>query len=206
MRSRIRVPADIRPAARPGRDGSRWIPEYAPSALYGPGTRYPGATLRLGGGIEAGLDFVLGLRPLPAGRPGTYQAFVLGPEVGGYGGGTLGFAPTTNEPKGSGDFFFRAGGMLAYQFISMGTRNVHTHHQHGVGLLVGYRAELQYAYVRGYFYDDSLDFVHGPVLAAVFADYIPRIARLTRALVEVSLVHVPATAGYFGTIGGGVAF
>lgn len=177
-----------------------------PSALYGPGTRYPGASYRIGGGVEGGLSFVLGLKLFPAGVGGAFSAVVVEPVVGAYGGATLGFAPTTDQSKGSGDFFFRAGVTLAYQFLHVGRRNVITGQQYGSGFLVGYRPGFQYAYVQGYFNEKALDFVHGPLLAAVFPIYYPRATHLTRALVEVAFLHVPAMAGYFVNFGGGFAF
>ena len=177
-----------------------------PSALYGPGTRYPGASYRIGGGIEGGVDFVLGLKPLPAGIAGGFSAVVIEPVIGAYGGATLGFAPTTDQSKGSGDFFLRLGVTLAFQLLHIGSRNVDTGQQYGAGFLVGYRPALQYAYVQGYFQENRVSFVHGPILAGVFPVYFPRSTHLTRALLEVAFLHIPALPGYFVTFGGGVAF
>ena len=177
-----------------------------PSALYGPGTRYPGASYAIGGGFEAGLQFLFGLKPLPAGVAGSFNAVVIEPVIGAYGGATLGFAPTTDQSKGSGDFFFRAGVTLAFQVLHIGKRSVDTGQQYGIGFLVGYRPALQYAYVEGYFKENGVSFVHGPNLGAVFPVYWPGAARLARGLLEVAFLHVPATSSYFVTFGGGAAF
>jgi hypothetical protein len=177
-----------------------------PSALAGPGTRYPGASSRVGIGLEAGLPFVIGLQKFPVGVPGLYNSLVVEPLLGWYGGATLGFAPTTNQPKGSTDFFFRVGGLLAYQLVRMTAKSTFTDHQVGFGVLIGYRPSLEYALVQGYFRQEGLGFVHGPTVAAVIADYIPNAAHLTRTVIDVTFVNVPATGGYFLNIGGGAAF
>jgi hypothetical protein len=176
--------------------------------LADPGPGYAGAQYRLGGGFEAGVSLSIGLqKKFPAGSSGGYSSIVVEPLLGWFGGATVGKSPSTNETKATGDFIFRVGATVAYQFFWLQALAPFSDHQRGIGFLIGYRPGVQYTWAKGGFRgEEQLGFMHGPVIQAVFPTYYPRSAKLERGFFELAFLHTPETSGYFLVIGGGATF
>lgn len=178
-----------------------------PAAPFGSGaTNYEGAHYSVGGGAEGGLSVLFGLQKFPAGVPGFFSGVLVEPLLGFFGAATIGTRPISQDTGASGDFFLRLGTTLGYQLLWFPARNPITNHQRGFGFMVGYRPGVQYAFVRGAFFENNIEFTHGPVVALVFPDYFPRAVELVRSFLEVAFLHAPVTSAFFVTIGGGASF
>lgn len=157
------------------------------------------------GGVDVGASVYHGLNgPIPGPQGGWFNALVIEPQVGVYGG-----AAVVSKGPGSlaaGAVFVRPQLQLGVELDTFGGLSMEDRMQTGIGFHLAYSLGAQYQYFSGDLDGSSTDFGHGPVFQLMFLEYKPIERKLIRGFLRVQLWLVSGTNTTFLNVGGGAAF
>ena len=153
-----------------------------------------------GGGVEGGLNLLVGINPFPQRQGGNWHAVEVRALAGVYGAGVV--YPQT----GAGMLMTTGSGMVGYEFVHLGKVDAREFKQKGIGVRVAGRLGFQWSDIIQKVSTSGTDPTIGAEISMILPKFNAQTGRYKAGLLTAGLWALPGTGLTFYTIGGGEEF